>query len=178
MHRRVDPKCVVKLAEPFLLLVAGIVSGRNPAFFMPKFLPIDALRSQMKLERIGRVRHVLVVFQVDVSVLLVGCMTVVGRQLNLMTTKPLGFRPKDVVVVHNMLKLEKRGVARAYEEALQSYPTVLKASRTWHAYSIRVQRFIDVKSDVAILNDVEILDGDLGLLETLDVRLRSDRVRH
>ena len=158
-----------------LLLVVGVVSGGYPAFFVSKFLPIDALKGQMKLERMGRVRRVLVVFQVAISVLLVGCTTVVGRQLNLMTTKPLGFSPKDVVVVHKMLEMEERGVARAYEEAARSYHGVLKTTRTGHAFSNMIQSFIDVKLNGTILSEVEILDGDLGLLETLGIQMKSGR---
>ena len=154
-----------------LLLVVGVVSGGYPAFFVSRFLPVDALKGQMRLERMGRVRRVLVVFQVAISVILVGCTTIVARQLNLMTTKPLGFSPKDVLVVYNV-----KGVAKAYQEAVQSYHAVLKTTRTGHAFSNRIQTFIDVQSDGTIMKDVEVLDGDLGLLETLGIRLKSGRV--
>ena len=158
-----------------LLLVVGIVSGSYPALIASRFLPADALKGQMRLERLGRVRRVLVVFQVAISIVLVGCTTVVGRQLNLMTTKPLGFSPKDVLIVHKMDKLDDKGVAGAYQEAARSYHAVLKTTRTGHAFSNRVQSFADVKSNGTIMKDVEILDGDLGLLETPGVRLRSGR---
>ena len=92
-----------------------------------------------------------------------------------MTTKPLGFSPKDVLIVHRMNKLDDRGVAGAYQEAAQSYHAVLKTTRTGHAFSNRVQSFADVRSNGTIVNDVEILGGDLGLLETLGVRLKSGR---
>ncbi len=158
-----------------LLLVVGIVSGSYPALIASRFLPADALKGQMKLERLGRIRRVLVVLQVAISILLVGCTTVVGRQLNLMTTKPLGFSPKDVFIVHRMDKLSDKGVAGAYQEAARSYHGVLKTTRTGHAFSNMIQTFADVRSNGTILNDVEILDGDLGLLETLGARLKSGR---
>ena len=158
-----------------LLLVVGIVSGSYPALIASRFLPADALKGQMRLERLGRIRRVLVVFQVAISIVLVGCTTVVGRQLNLMTTKPLGFSPKDVLIVHKMDKLDDKGVAGAYQEAARSYHAVLKTTRTGHAFSNMVQSFIDLKTNGTILNDVEILDGDLGLLETLGVRRKSGR---
>ncbi len=158
-----------------LLLVVGIVSGSYPALIASRFLPAEALKGQMRLERLGRIRRVLVVFQVAISIVLVGCTTVVGRQLSLMTTKPLGFSPKDVLIVRKMDKLDDKGVAGAYQEAAQSYHAVLQTARTGHAFSNRVQSVIDLKTNGTILNDVEILDGDLGLLETLGVRLRSGR---
>ena len=65
-----------------LLLVVGIVSGSYPALIASRFLPADALKGQMRLERLGRIRRVLVVFQVAISILLVGCTTVVGRFFN------------------------------------------------------------------------------------------------
>ena len=158
-----------------LLLVVGIVSGSYPALIASRFLPADALKGPMRMERLGRIRRVLVVFQVAISVLLVGCTVVVGRQLNLMTTKPLGFSPKDVFVVRNMDKLQDKGVAGAFQEAAHSYHAVLKTARTGHAFSNLVESIADVKSNGTVLNDVQILDGDLGLLETLDIKLKSGR---
>ena len=158
-----------------LLLVVGIVSGSYPALIASRFLPAEALKGQMRLERLGRIRRVLVVFQVAISIVLVGCTTVVGRQLSLMTTKPLGFSPKDVLIVRKMDKLNDKGVAGAYQEAARSYHAVLQTARTGHAFSNRIQSVIDLKTNGTILNVVEILDGDLGLLETLGVRLRSGR---
>ena len=158
-----------------LLLVVGIVSGSYPALIAARFLLAEALKGPMRLERLGRIRRVLVVFQVAISIVLVGCTTVVGRQLSLMTTKPLGFSPKDVLIVRKMDKLDDKGVAGAYQEAARSYHAVSQTARTGHAFSNRVQSVIDLKTNGTILNDVQNLDGDLGLLETLGVRLRSGR---
>ncbi len=157
-----------------LLLVVGIVSGGYPAFFVSKFLPVDALKGQMKLERTGRIRQVLVVFQVAISIVLVGCTTIVARQLNLMTTKPLGYNPNHVLVVFNMHKLGYAGY-KTYQQIARAYHAVLKASGTGHVFSNMVQSWIDVKSDGTLLKDVQIFDGEIGLLQTLGIRLKSGR---
>ena len=157
-----------------LLLVVGIVAGGYPAFFVSKFLPIDALKGQMKLERTGRIRRVLVVFQVAISIVLVGCTTIVARQLNLMTTKPLGFNPKHVLVVFNTQKLGNAGY-KTYQEIARSFHAVLKTSGTGHVFSNMVQSYVDVKSNGTILKDVQVFDGEIGLLQTLGIRLKSGR---
>ena len=155
-----------------LLLVVGAVSGGYPAFFVSRFLPADALKGQMKLERTGRIRRVLVVFQVAISIVLVGCTTIVARQLNLMTTKPLGFEPQNVVLVHN---LKDTGDAKAFQDVVQSHHAVLKTTRTGHNLANMVASVSNVRSNGAILDEVENIVCDLEFLETLGIRLKSGR---
>ena len=158
-----------------LLLVVAIVSGCYPAFFVSRFLPVDALKGQTKLERTGRIRRVLVVFQVAISIILVACTTIVARQLNMIATKPLGFEPKNVVLVYNLRNLDETGDANAFQEAVQSHHAVLKTTRTGHALSNMVASVFDVKSNGAILEEVEHFEFDLEFLETLRIRLKSGR---
>ena len=158
-----------------LLLVVAIVSGGYPAFFVSRFLPVDALKGQMKFNRMGRTRRVLVVFQVAISVILVGCTTIIARQLNMMTTRPLGFEPKNVVLVYNLHKLDESGDANAFQEAVQSHHAVLKTTRTGHTLSNMVASIFDVKSNGAILEEVEHFNIDLEFLETLGIRLKLGR---
>ncbi len=157
-----------------LLLVIGIVSGGYPAFFVSGLLPVEALEGRMKSDRMGYVRRVLVVFQIAISIILVASTTIVARQLNMIATKPLGFNPKHVLVVFNTSKLGKAGY-KTYTDMTRSYHAVLNTTGTGHVFSNMVQSLGDVQSDGTRLKDVQVFDGEIGLLQTLGMRLKSGR---
>ena len=157
-----------------LLLVVGVVSGGYPAFVVSGLLPVEALEGRTKSDRTVNLRMVLVIIQVAISIILVACTTVVTRQLNMIATKPLGFNPKNVLVVFNTDKLGEAGY-KTYQDITRSYHAVLNTTGTGHVFSNMVQSIGNINSDGTMLENVQVFDGGVGLLETLGIRLKSGR---
>jgi len=95
------------LVIPALLgsaLVIGILAGLYPAFFLTSFRHADVLKGS-PLTGKGRgsllLRNGLVVFQFAMSVLLIIGSLTIGRQLDFIKNRRLGFEKEHVVVVHN-----------------------------------------------------------------------------
>lgn len=82
----------------FLLFVT-LLSGSYPAFYLTSFQPVSILKGRLSMGlKSGRVRQALVVVQFSIAVLLIGCTTVVYRQLQYMQNVDLGYSKDQVVV--------------------------------------------------------------------------------
>jgi putative ABC transport system permease protein len=112
-----------------LALAVGFLAGLYPAFFLTSFNHADVLKGS-PLAGKGRgsllLRHGLVVFQFAMSVLLIIGSLVIGRQLEFIKNRRLGFDKEQVVVVHNAEILGSQ--LEAYGERLKEWPDVLGVS--------------------------------------------------
>jgi putative ABC transport system permease protein len=112
-----------------LALGVGFLAGLYPAFFLTSFKHTDVLKGSPlagKGRRSLLLRHGLVVFQFAMSVLLIIGSLAIGRQLEFIKNRRLGFDKEHVVVVHNAEILGSR--LEAYRERLKQDPRVLGIS--------------------------------------------------
>jgi len=122
-----DPPVIPGLAG--LALGVGFLAGLYPAFFLTSFKHTDVLKGSPlagKGRRSLLLRHGLVVFQFAMSVLLIIGSLAIGRQLEFIKNRRLGFDKEHVVVVHNAEILGSR--LEAYRERLKQDPRVLGVS--------------------------------------------------
>lgn len=79
-------------------LFAGIVAGIYPAFSMSKIEPIRVLRVEPGLlRRRSGVRRALVILQFAVSIAILACTLIVGRQVSYVREKSLGFEHENII---------------------------------------------------------------------------------
>jgi putative ABC transport system permease protein len=120
---------------PFLLamvavaLVTALAAGFYPAFVLSAFQPVKTLKRIILSGRTGRspLRHVLVLTQFAISVVLIASTLVIYRQLHFVRAKELGFDKDHVVVI----PMKDRAVSlkwQAIKDELLRYPGVLKVA--------------------------------------------------
>jgi putative ABC transport system permease protein len=108
-----------------LALAVGILAGLYPAFFLTSFRHADVLKGSPLVGKGRRsllLRNGLVVFQFAMSVLLIIGALTIGRQLEFVKNRRLGFEKEHVVVVHNADVLGPS--FDAYAERLKQHPDV------------------------------------------------------
>ncbi|MCH8981016.1 ABC transporter permease [candidate division KSB1 bacterium] len=120
---------------PGLFLVTILVSvlaGSYPAFYLAAFKPIAVLKGASTVGATGRsplLRKILVVFQFAVSIILIIGTLVVGKQMQYIRNKQLGFNKEQVVVIH---RADATGDISAFETEIERLPNVISAAATRH----------------------------------------------
>jgi len=101
---------VVVISFIGVIIVAGIIGGSYPAFFLSRFSPVTVLKGEITKGSAGSLfRKILVVIQFTISVVMIVCTLIVFRQLNYLKTMDQGFNQDNVLT----LQLN-RGMVRKY----------------------------------------------------------------
>jgi putative ABC transport system permease protein len=101
---------IVILSVIGVILVAGILGGSYPAFFLSRFSPVTVLKGEITHGSAGSLfRKILVVIQFTISVAMIVCTLVVFSQLKYLKNMDQGFNQE------NVLALElNQGMGRKY----------------------------------------------------------------
>ena len=91
---------VVIISAIGVILIAGIIGGSYPAFFLSRFSPVTVLKGEITQGSAGSLfRKILVIIQFTVSVVMIICTLVVFRQLNYLKTMDQGFNQENVLTL-------------------------------------------------------------------------------
>jgi putative ABC transport system permease protein len=105
-------------------LIAGIIGGLYPAFFLAKFKTIPALKNQLgNVKGQTLFRKSLVMFQFAVTVIMITASLVIYLQLNYVLNTNLGFNKKQTITFH-LDSREVRQKVPALSSALLQNPMI------------------------------------------------------
>ena len=89
---------VVIISFIAVVIVAGILGGSYPAFFLSRFNPVTVLKGEKTQGSAGSLfRKILVVIQFTVSILMIICTLVVFKQLNYLKNMDRGFDQENII---------------------------------------------------------------------------------
>lgn len=117
------------LTSTALLVFIALIAGIYPSLILSKSNPVTVLRSkQVKGTSLGLFGKGLVVFQFTASIVLIISTLVVGRQIDFLINKDLGYKKDALVVIPTHRSGEAADTfAKVYLEALDREPDVAEA---------------------------------------------------
>ncbi len=160
--------------------VISVIAGGYIGFFVTSFSPVRALKSQVKTgsgNSVG-IRDVLLGVQFLVSIILIGSSLVISKQMQHVSNMNLGLNPDQVVNVPLYVQVEKEkreslknelcNLSNVSEVSLNKFnPGGVNWNQTvwWEGQTESESMYIiSVDADFFETVDVQLLEGDLGLI--------------
>ena len=120
-----------------LLAVIALAAGIYPAIVLSGFNPVEVLKGCMRLkDKAGLFRKGLVVGQFLVSIVMIVCTLIIGKQMHYLRDKDLGYNKDQVIIVPtNKKRAEGFRLAQLYKTELAKYPRVLTVSASTYSFA-------------------------------------------
>jgi len=119
-----------------LAVIIALLAGIYPAFVLSNFKPIQVLKGRFKVDSIGFFRKALIVGQFVASIIMIIGTISVGKQLNYLRTKDLGFNKEHVVIVPtNESRREGKRLGERFQVALQKNPEIINTTTSLFSMS-------------------------------------------
>lgn len=163
-----------------LLLLVTLLSGYYPAIVLSKVNTISVLKSRMTVGKNKvKLRKVLTVFQFTIAQIFIIGTLLVGKQINFLLNKDMGFKTEAIVSVYSPRSEIELSKKELYVQKLKAIPEITKlslggvapASQSTNTATVTVHN-----GKTNVQSDMQFIFGDTNYLDLFELKLLAGRV--
>ncbi|PQJ79290.1 ABC transporter permease [Polaribacter porphyrae] len=164
-----------------LLVIVTFLSGFYPAMVLSKFNTISVLKNHLAVgDKKVRLRKFLTVFQFTIAQVFIIATLLVGKQINFLLNKDMGFKKDAIVSVYKPLEERSLEKIELYAQKLLSIPDIKEVSlggpppASQSSNTTDMRRMVDKQE---VYGEIQLLAGDTKFLNLFEIELLAGRVQ-
>ncbi len=165
------------LATLGLIVLIAVLAGIYPSLVLSKFNPIDVLvRKKVKGASMGLLGSGLIVAQFVTSLVMIICTVVIGRQIDFLVNKDLGYQKDAIIVVPtNKQGEDADAFASLYVSELKKEPLVIDASTSLFSFVENAWFGVGFTDSKNVYREFALNIVDAEFLKTHKIQIVSGR---
>lgn len=172
---------LVLLSMLILILVVTFLSGYYPALFLSKFNTVEVLKNNLGVGRDKvKFRKFLTVFQFTIAQVFIIATLLVGKQINFMLNKDMGFKTDAIVSIYSPRSEEKLEKKEQLFQKLKAIPGINKMSLASYppaSNSVNITISTYENEGKKIQTEVQTVAGDVNYTDVFEIKLIAGRNR-
>lgn len=160
-----------------IILAIGLIAGIYPAIILSGFKPVEIIKGKLKLgSRTGFFRKSLIAGQFITSITMILCTLMIGKQLNYIRNKDLGYEKEQVIIVPtNKPRIKGTELAQLFRDQLLKQPQVAGASVSLMSFSESPWIGIGYSDDQNIYRSFQFNAVDPYFIKTMGIQVVKGR---
>ena len=160
-----------------LIVVIALIAGIYPAIILSGFNPIEVLKGKLRTkDSAGLFRKGLIVGQFVASIVMIICTIVIGKQMNYLQHKDLGYKKDQVIIIPtNKKRAEAYPLAHLYKIELSKYPEVMGTSASIYSFSETPWVNLGYSDDKKGYHSFQYNEVDASFIETMQIPILQGR---
>ncbi|WP_299111661.1 ABC transporter permease [uncultured Winogradskyella sp.] len=164
-----------------LLLIVTLLSGFYPAFMLSKFNPVSVLKNQIVVNgNKAKLRKVLTVFQFTIAQVFIIATLLVGKQINYLLNKDMGFKTDAIISVYSPRSETELSKKELYTQKLKAIPQIKGLSIGGNppaSFSTNSTNATFIDGEKEIQTGLQFIHGDTNYLNVFELNLLAGRTR-
>jgi ABC-type antimicrobial peptide transport system permease subunit len=171
---------ILILSIILLLLLVTFMSGLYPAFILSRLNTISILKNNLIVgDKKVKVRKFLTVFQFSIAQVFIIGTLLVGKQINFLLTKDMGFKTEAIVSTRS--PVNDRGISKkkVYTELLKAMPEIKKISlgaAPPASQSTSSSNVTYIDNEKEINSELQFIYGDVNYVDVFKLNLLAGRI--
>jgi ABC-type antimicrobial peptide transport system permease subunit len=170
---------LVIISSILLLLIVTFLSGFYPALILSKFNTVSVLKNHLAIgEKKVKLRKFLTVFQFTIAQIFIIATLLVGKQINYLLNKDMGFKTEAIVSVYNPRGESEFSKKALYAEKLKTIPEIKEISiggQPPASFSTNTSNITYLNGKNEVQSELQFIFGDSKYSELFELEILAGR---
>jgi len=172
---------VIILSLVLLLLIVTFLSGFYPALVLSKFNTVSVLKNHLGVgEKKVKLRKFLTIFQFTIAQVFIIATLLVGKQINFLLSKDMGFKTDAVVSVYSPRSEQQLDKKQRFLQKLRSIPQIKELSLGGAppaSFSSNTTTTTYTNGEQEIQSDLQFIFGDTNYPKLYELQILAGRTQ-